>query len=60
MSSTNIPDTFVIPPLEVNIDFGAGLGGGGFGTVYQGHLRGHLVAVKVLEKGLPPKSWCLL
>ncbi|KDQ51910.1 hypothetical protein JAAARDRAFT_184749, partial [Jaapia argillacea MUCL 33604] len=40
---------------EVIIDFSAALGAGGFGTVYQGRWQGHLVAVKVLERGVPPK-----
>lgn len=48
------PDMFSITSLDVIIHHDQKLGSGGYGQVYLGDWLGTTVAVKVLEKGLPP------
>jgi hypothetical protein len=48
------PDTFVITSLDIVIHHDTKLGEGGFGQVYQGDWQGTTVAVKVLDRGIPP------
>jgi hypothetical protein len=50
----SIPDEFVITSLDVIIYHDKKLGGGGYGAVFQGEWHGTTVAVKMLEKGVPP------
>lgn len=50
----NPPDVFSITSLDVIIYEEKKLGSGGYGQVYLGDWLGTTVAVKVLEKGLPP------
>jgi hypothetical protein len=50
----SIPDEFVITSLDVVVHHDKKLGEGGYGEVFQGDWHGTTVAVKVLEKGVPP------
>jgi hypothetical protein len=49
-----VPDVFVITSLDVVIHRDKKLGQGGFGQVYQGEWQGTRVAVKILERNVPP------
>ena len=49
-----IPDEFVITSLDVIIHYDRKLGAGGFAEVFEADWRGTRVAVKILERGLPP------
>lgn len=54
-----IPDEFVITSFDVIIYLERKLGAGGFAEVFEADWRGTRVAVKILEKGLPP-SVCIV
>ena len=47
-------DDFAITSLDVIVHEHRKLGAGGFAEVYEADWKGNRVAVKVLEKGLPP------
>ena len=49
-----VPDEFVITSLDIIIYHERKLGAGGFAEVYEADWKGTRVAVKVLEKGVPP------
>jgi predicted unusual protein kinase regulating ubiquinone biosynthesis (AarF/ABC1/UbiB family) len=51
---TTMPDLFLITSLDVVIHHDKKVGEGGFGQVYEADWQGNAVAVKVLEKGIPP------
>lgn len=48
-------DDFNVSSLEVIIHEHKKLGEGGFGQVFQAAWLGAAIAVKVMEKGVPPK-----
>lgn len=49
-----VPDVFVITSLDVIIRYDKKLGEGGFTRVYEGLWGRSKVAVKVMERGVPP------
>lgn len=51
------PDDFTVTSLEVIIHEHTKLGEGGFGQVFRAAWLGAMVAVKVMEKGVPPRVY---
>jgi hypothetical protein len=51
---TSIPDAFVITSLDVIIYRDKKVGEGGFGQVFEAEWQGSRVAVKILDKNVPP------
>ncbi|KAJ3527660.1 hypothetical protein NM688_g8100 [Phlebia brevispora] len=49
-----IPDAFVITSFDIIVHHDKKLGEGGFATVYEADWKGTKVAVKELERGVPP------
>ena len=50
-----IADKYLITSLDIIIKHDKKLGEGGFAQVYEGDWKGTRVAVKVMEKGIPPE-----